>query len=647
MHLRRGGNVLEVFLIAVSLAVAAVPEGLPAVVTLALALGLQRMVKRHALVRKLPSVETLGSVTVICSDKTGTLTRNEMTARTVIAGRDEYKITGTGYQPQGTLELANSGQQSKPLEPSGHSPALRLLLTIADRCNNAKLVPPAGENEPWKVIGDPTEGALLTLARKGGLDAAATHHLVEEIPFDSQRKAMSVVIREADQSLAMYTKGAPEIILPLCQHERLGDNDEPLTEARRREILDRCAKLADRALRVLALAYRPISSDQGPFAEEQLVFVGLVGLIDPPRDEAKLAISLCTTAGIRPIMITGDHPATAQAIATELGLLTPGQRVLSGQEIEKLSDAALEQQVIDVGVYARVSAEHKLRIVRAWRKRGQVVAMTGDGVNDAPAIKAADIGIAMGIAGTDVTKDASDMVLMDDNFRSIVNAVEEGRSIFDNIQNVVSYLLSCNAGEVLFMFFATLAGWPIPLTAIEILWINLVTDGLPALALAMEPPDRDVMQRPPRPPHEPVITRQRGALILIQGALIAAATSFGFWYAYRGEEAAFGQARTIAFCILAYSQLFFSFSCRSIHYTLPQLGLFTNPHLLAAILLSGLLQFGVVMLPFAQHIFDATPLPTSSWLLILLASLAPVTLVELTKLALAIRRRSPLPVGEG
>jgi Ca2+-transporting ATPase len=322
-------------------------------------------------------------------------------------------------------------------------------------------------------------------------------------------------------------------------------------------------------------------------------------------------------------------------VAEELGLLTDDGSVLTGQELEALTDEQLVGRVDRVGVYARVSAQHKLRVVNAWRGRGQVVAMTGDGVNDAPAIKAADIGIAMGITGTDVTKEASDMVLTDDNFRSIVSAVEEGRSIFDNIQNCVRYLLTCNAGEVLFMFFAAIVGWPVPLAAIQILWINLVTDGLPALALAMEPPDRDVMRRPPRPPREPVLTFRRGTLILVQGALIAAATAFGFWYVYQGRPEALGHARTVAFCVLAYAQLFFSFACRSDRYTLPQLGLFTNLHLLAAILVSGLLQFSVVMVPIARPVFEVTSHSVTEWLLVMCLALVPVTIVEVSKLLLA------------
>jgi Ca2+-transporting ATPase len=371
-------------------------------------------------------------------------------------------------------------------------------------------------------------------------------------------------------------------------------------------------------------------------------------MIDPPREEAKPAVCSCRTAGISPVMITGDHPATARAIASELGILADGDGVMSGQELEDATDDELTAEVQRISVYARVSAEHKLRVVKAWQRRGQVVAMTGDGVNDAPAVKAADIGIAMGMAGTDVTKEASDMVLTDDNFRSIVSAVEEGRSIFDNIQNIVHYLLACNAGEVLFMFFAAVIGWPMPLAAIQILWINLVTDGLPALALALEPPDRDVMQRPPRPPHEPVLTFRRGGLILFHGTLVVTATAIGFWLVYQNREQRLGQARTVAFCVLAYAQLFFSFACRSQRHTLPQLGLFTNPYLLAAILFSAGLQLGVVLLPFARPVFEVTTsLPREGWLLVFLLALAPVTVVEIGKLLMVAVNPAPKASGPG
>ena len=635
LQLMRGGKLLEMLLISVSLAVAAVPEGLPAVVTLTLALGLQRMVKRNALVRKLPSVETLGSVTVICSDKTGTLTRNEMTVREIVTGGERYQVTGAGYAPQGQFLKGD-----EPINPRDEVDLIQVLTTAA-RCNNATVSPRGDGIDSWQVIGDPTEGALVVAALKAGIESHdREHQTVHEIPFDSERKTMSVVVRGPEGTAVMHTKGAPEMILAKCIAERRGGKVEPLTDDRRGQIMQWNSEMAGRALRVLALAYRDQSETQGnKYDESNLIFAGLVGMIDPPREEAKEAVQKCRAAGIRPVMITGDHPATALAIARELHIAEPDGRVVTGQELNDLSDEDLKVQVDQIAVYARVSAEHKLRVVRAWKARGQIVAMTGDGVNDAPAVKAADIGIAMGVTGTDVTKEASDMVLTDDNFASIVNAVEEGRGIFDNIQKFVVYLLSCNAGEVLLMFFAALIGWPVPLVAIQILWINLVTDGLPALALGMEPPERDIMTRQPRPPHEAVITRERGLLILFQGILIATVAALGFWIIYQGDEAHLARARTMTFCITAFSQLFFAIGCRSQRFTMPELGLFSNPHLFWAIVISGLLHLSIVTLPFTQPVFEATDHPAWEWLLVVLLSLAPVTIIEVGKLLRAFFKK--------
>ena len=643
LQLARGGQLLETLLISVSLAVASVPEGLPAVVTLTLALGLQRMVKRNALVRKLPSVETLGSVTVICTDKTGTLTRNEMTVREIVTGIKRFRVTGSGYAPRGQFLVcreANRGETETEAEVLPHNqPDLLQLLKIAARCNNATVSPSGDGSDSWQVIGDPTEGAMAVAALKAGIEARDSEHkMVYEIPFDSERKAMSVVLREPDGSITMYSKGAPEVILSKCIAEQREGLITPLSQDRRQSIMDANTEMASRALRVLALAYRNHSPTLGTdFGEENLTFAGLVGMIDPPRDESKSSVGRCLAAGIRPIMITGDHPETALAIARELQIAGDADRVVSGQELDTLSDDDLADQVEHIAVYARVSAEHKLRVVNAWKRRGEIVAMTGDGVNDAPAIRAADIGIAMGIAGTDVTKEASDMVLTDDNFSSIVNAVEEGRGIFDNIQKFVHYLLSCNAGEVLLMLFAALIGWPVPLAAIQLLWINLVTDGLPALALGMEPPERDIMTRPPRPPHEAVITWKRGLLILVHGTLVAAVAGLGFWLVYKGETTHLARARTVAFCVIAYAQLFIAIGFRSHRYTMPKLGLFSNPHLFAAIIISGLLQLCAVTIPFAQPVFEVATHLSWEWPLIGILALLPVTLIELTKLV-TVRR---------
>jgi Ca2+-transporting ATPase len=628
----------DVLLRAVSLAVAAVPEGLPAVVTVVLAIGLQRMVKRNALVRRLPSVETLGCVTVICSDKTGTLTRNEMTVREVVTAGGSWQVTGVGYSPQGEFRPTaptSGGPSPGPIQPHQH-PDLDRLLQIAVRCNNAA-VQPGGQSGAWRVVGDPTEGALVVAALKGGVSRNdPAEPVVFEIPFDSERKRMSVVVQLADGSRVLETKGATEAVLPWCVAEYRDGRNVPLSEERRTEILVTAETLADRALRVLSLACRSLeageSVEQAPdSAERHLVHVGLAGMIDPPRDEVKHAVATCRSAGIRPVMITGDHPATALAIGRELGIVEAAGRAVTGAELERLDDAALAALVPNVAVYARVSAEDKLRIVRAWQADGAVVAMTGDGVNDAPAVRAADIGIAMGVTGTDVTKEASDMVLTDDNFTSIVAAIEEGRSIYDNIQKFIHYLLSCNAGEVLVMLVAALVGWPAPLAAIQILWLNLVTDGLPALALGLEPPEADIMQRAPRPPHEPVITLARGTLIVAHGVIVAASSLGAFWWAWGGDPARLSHARTVTFCVAAFSQLFFAFGCRSDRQTAVALGLLSNPWLLAAVLVSALLQLIVVTLPYAQGVFEVGSHPGRDWVLVLGLALAPVTLIELSK----------------
>jgi Ca2+-transporting ATPase len=499
------------------------------------------------------------------------------------------------------------------------------------------LSPAADGDDRWEVVGDPTEGALLVAAMKAGVAVRDPREtVVYELPFDSDRKAMSVVVRTAEGSFVVYAKGAPEAMLERCTHEDRGSGPEPLTLARRGEILALNVALAARALRVLALAWRPDAAWPGPGGtaadvERELVFAGLVGMIDPPRDEARTAVAKCMAAGIRPLMITGDHPATALAIARELGISGPEDRVATGEELDRLSDDELTAAAGTITVYARVTAEHKLRIVQAWQRRGEVVAMTGDGVNDAPAIRAADIGIAMGLTGTDVTKEAADMVLTDDNFASIVSAVEEGRGIYDNIQKFIHYLLACNAGEVLVMLVAAIVGWPAPLAAIQILWLNLITDGLPALALGLEPPEDDLMRRRPRQAREPVITWSRGRTIACHGALVAAVTLGAFWAAYRGDTARLPHARTVTFCVAAFAQLLFVFACRSSRRTAWQLGLTSNPALLVAVAVSALLQVSVVMLPFARPVFEVGMELGADWGWVLLAALVPLVVVEASK----------------
>jgi Ca2+-transporting ATPase len=580
----RGERLMDAALLGVSLAVAAAPEGLPAVVTIALALGLSRMIRRNALIRRLPSVETLGSVTVICSDKTGTLTRNEMTVRTLWAD-----------------------DTARALE-------------IGARCNNAHIA--ARGDGSWNVVGDPTDGALLVAARRAGVEATGGQ-LLYEIPFDSARRAMSVAVRGADGRVTLYCKGAPEVIL----------EKSVLSAERRAEILVAQAEMTRRGERVLALAYRENApTEGGPAEERELTFVGLVGMIDPPRAEAREAIERCRTAGIRPVMITGDHPDTALAIARELAIAGESDRLLTGADLDALAPEELAALVDRVAVFARVSPEHKLRIIQAWKQRGQLVAMTGDGVNDAPALRAADIGVAMGKGGTDVAREAADMVLTDDNFASIVNAVEEGRSIFESIQRVVLFLLCCNVGEILFMFVTALGNWPVPLMPIQLLWINLVTDGLPALALTLEPPPRDQMRRPPRPPGEPILSARRWLLILGVGSLVAGVTAAGFYAVYGGATANLPRARTMAFSILVCSQLFIALAFRSQQRVMPALGLFTNRYLVGAILVSLLLQLAVVTLPFAQPVFETATHLRTEWFILAGLSLLPVTVLEMAKL---------------
>ena len=634
LQLLHGERLAQTFLLAVSLAVAAVPEGLPAVVTIALALGLQRMVKRNALIRRLASVETLGSVTVICSDKTGTLTRNEMTVTEIVTGNRRYKITGTGYTPEGEF-IALAPASNEKIE-SWHAtplddPDLATALTIGIWCNSARLQAPTDHDQQWRILGDPTEGALIVAAKKAGLERGSDRMIIHEIPFDSRRKMMSVVTKDAKQCLVIYAKGAPELLLQHCASEQRKGKIVPLTSERCEEVLQQSREMAKRALRLLALAYREIDSNSPDYREQDLIFAGLLGMIDPPRDEARTAVAKCQSAGIRPVMITGDHPATALAVAQELKIASEHNTEITGLELDALSDQELLDKAQNIAVYARVSPEHKLRVVQALKTNGQVVAMTGDGVNDAPAVKMADIGIAMGITGTDVTKEVSDMVLTDDNFASIVNAVEEGRGIYSNIQQFVHYLLSCNISEVALVLFAAVVGWPVPLLPIQILWINLITDGLPALALAMEKPEPDVMSCRPRPPKEPFFTRQGGWQILVHGFVLSTVNIGGFAYSYLREGTSYAQAT--AFYITTFAQLFFSFACRSQRYTLLQLGVFTNPYLLGAIVMSGILQMLLILLPGTQQIFfKHMPQFGSDWLVIFLLALAPVSAVEIAKI---------------
>ena len=500
-------------------------------------------------------------------------------------------------------------------------------------------MPAPDASDRWNVVGDPTEAALVVLARKAGLESSSRGELLYEIPFDSDRKAMSVVVAPPGRPSLICLKGAPEVVLDKCIEVQRNGQTVPLTAADRQQLLETADEMAGRALRVLALAFREdVEVTKGLEVERDLVFAGFVGMIDPPRDEVRVAVAHCRSAGIRPIMITGDHPSTALAIARELGIARENQGAITGRELDQLSDDRLVTRLANVAVFARVTAEHKLRLVRLLRSQGNVVAMTGDGVNDAPAVKAADIGIAMGITGTDVTKEASTMVLADDNFATIVNAVEEGRGIFDNIQKFIHYLLAGNAGKIIFMFVAAVLGWPNPLLAVQLLWLNLVTDGLPALGLGMEPPERGIMDRQPRAASAPLIDWRQGLLLLAHGGLSALSALAGFWIVYQGDAAKLADSRVVAFCILAFAQLGYSLSCRSWHVSLLQLGLASNPTLLAAIGVSFALQLGIVLIPFLHPVFGIEAYPTGSeWLVIVGLSCVPMFCVELSKLFLGRR----------
>jgi Ca2+-transporting ATPase len=599
----------EMFLAAIALAVAAIPEGLPAVVTVALALGVQRMARRNALMRKLPSVETLGACTVICSDKTGTLTHNEMTVRAVYANQEMVAISGAGYSPEGKF-----AQDPK---------RFKLLLTIGALNNNAQV---EKEKDGWKVIGDPTEAALIVSARKAGIDVEKLNKAyprLKEIEFTSERKIMTTVHTYGGK-LLVCTKGAPEVIAKLCTKQLVHGKLVRFSRSDAERVHAAAEQCANKALRVLGFAYKEITPGSKDKLENDLIFVGLQAMIDPPRPEVREAIEKCKAAGIKVVMITGDHLSTAKAIARELGI---AGRAITGVDLDHITDLAAE--VEDIGIYARVNPAHKIKIIDAFEQRGHVVAMTGDGVNDAPALKKAHIGIAMGITGTDVAKEASAMVLADDNFASIVRAVEEGRVIFDNIKKFVNYLLSGNTGEVLTLFLSIILGLPLPLTALMILWVNLVTDGTPALALGVDPPDPDVMRRPPRKIEDNILSRQRGALIGLIGTLVMLNTLFVFdWF---DPETQLAKAQTAAFTTLVLSQLFNAFNQRSETRSLFSVGPFKNKWLLGAIALSVSLQAAVMYVPFLRELFGTVALSAKEWLFVAGVSASVLVLGEIVK----------------
>jgi len=625
----RGIPLVTMFVTAVSLAVAAIPEGLPTVVTITLALGVTQMVKRHALIRRLPAVETLGSVTVICSDKTGTLTKNEMTVTALYQGAETSVVSGAGYAPIGEIRL--HGQQITV----GTSPGVAALLRAGVLCNGAEL---RLEALSWHVIGDPTEGALLVAAEKIGLsknDLECENPVVGEVPFDSERKKMTMV-RQTQAGVVAFVKGAPDLLLLDCNSWMRPDGTiESLTDVIREQIMLANQQFASQALRVIGVAMRLLDRKPATFTavglERELTFLGMVGMKDPIRPEAQMAIEVCRRAGIRTVLITGDHKDTAVAIGKTLGLMDGSIEAISGAELNQLSDEELVERVEETAVYARVSAEHKLRIVRAWQKRDAVVAMTGDGVNDAPALKAADVGVAMGVAGTDVTKEAADMVVTDDNFASIAAAVEEGRGVYENIQKAVHFLLSCNISEILLMLLATLFAFPLPLLPVQILWINLVTDGLPALALAVDPKDSDLMQRPPRPRNARFLTKDRLLLMFGQGIFLALIAMLAFVYCLYGMDLNLERARTLTFTIVVFSQLVHAINCRHDRRSVFAIGLLSNKPLLWAVGVGALLQVAIVLTPFGQRMFKATFFDPVDWLLALGIGLMPLVAMETWK----------------
>jgi Ca2+-transporting ATPase len=660
LELIRGGKIIDIFLTAVSLAVAAIPEGLPAVVTIALALGVKRMVGRHALIRKLPSVETLGCTTVICSDKTGTLTRNEMTVQAVFAGDNLFKVTGIGYEPKGEILLDDRKINSADY------PDLEKALFCGVLCNGAELVK---NDSGYKILGDPTEASILTCAAKVGLwkdRLEKEFAFVQEIPFDSERKKMTVIRRDGNGLIA-FVKGAPDVFLNDCTEIESNGGSRPLNAQDRQNVLSVNDELTRGGMRVLAVGYRTLKNVpeeyEAGLIEKNLTFVGLAAMTDPPREEVKNVMDECAEAGIKTVMITGDHKNTAVAVAKQIGFFREDSIALTGEELDRLAENEFENEVRRVSVYARVSPEHKLRIVRALRKQGEIVAMTGDGVNDAPALKEANIGVAMGITGTDVTKEVSDMVVTDDNFASIVAAVEEGRGIYDNIQKFVHYLLSCNAGEIFVMLLASLFGMPLPLLPIQILWVNLVTDGLPALALGVDPVEKDIMRRKPRKADSPVVSRERLFLIIGQGFFISLCSLFAFSYIYylEGRVSLFsalqaiisfdservramftipqdmqqqliGRARTVGFIVLAFCQDFHSYNCRSQTVSLFKLGVFSNKKLIGATAVSILLNISAIYVPFFQNVLKTEPLSAAELFIVILSASMPLWAVEAVKL---------------
>jgi Ca2+-transporting ATPase len=659
--LLEGGHALTLFMIAVSLAIAAVPEGLPAIVTISLALGMREMIHRHALIRRLSSVETLGSATVICSDKTGTLTQNEMTVRRIWVDGQFVAVSGQGYSPKGDFFV-----EGKTVDLDDY-PAVRTALWVGALNNDALLEKVETDNGSlnFNMIGDPTEGSLLVAAHKAGALTASlnlAYPRTNEVPFDSERKRMVTIHLIEDpqkgdispfvddspkKSSVIAVKGAPDLVLNLCTHYKPLDDGKrlPLDQAARERILAANDAMTKDALRVLGVAYHVVKvlpqDASAAELEKDLTFVGLIGMIDPARTEAKPALLTAARAGIRTIMITGDFPNTARAIAETIGLLRPNHKVMTGAQLDAIDDATLKTEVEQTDVFARVSPEHKMRIVDALKANGEIVAMTGDGVNDAPAIKRADIGISMGITGTDVAKETADMVLTDDNYVSIVSAVEQGRIIYSNIRKFVYYLISCNLAEILIIFLPTALGKLLmpnlspdqyaPLTAVQLLWLNLVTDGAPALALGTEKGDPDIMDQKPRPPKEPIINNEMKIGVVMQTIAITSVTLLAFWIGLHHDVR---YAETMAFATLSISELLRAYTSRSEHYPLFKIGVFSNKWMNLAVGASLALVLAVIYIPVLNPIFQTEPLTGAEWELVLPLLLIPSIVAELTKVAI-------------
>lgn len=625
LGLLRGMEIFDIFMTSVSLAVAAIPEGLTVVVTVILAMGMQRMVKVNAIIKRLSAVETLGSTTVICSDKTGTLTQNKMTIQRIYDGREFYSVSGTGYSPAGDITDASGNKKCE---------AVQRLLECLLLCNDAVYSP---ENE--SIVGDPTEGCMVVLSHKAGMVKAQweeRYPRLQEIPFDSTRKLMST-FHSIDGKNIIYTKGAPDELLRRCVSIDLGGKVEPLTDAKRQEILSANLSFAESALRVIGAAYSCVDVVHASFeAENDLIFLGLVGMIDPPREEAKAAIDICKKAGIEVKMITGDHKITATAIGRELGIVEDGATAVEGRSISEMDDEQLRACVKDTNVFARVSPEHKVRLVDAVRANGNIAAMTGDGVNDAPSLKHADIGVAMGITGTDVSKEAADMILTDDNFASIVKAVTEGRTIYANIRKVVGFLLSCNIGEILVIFLAMLVGWDVPLVAIQLLAINLITDAFPAFALGMEKAETGVMDRAPRDPAEPIVDKNMSIAVGFQSIALALGTlgSFAYGlYVHKDLEV----ARTGCFLTIVLGELLRAYSARSEKVSVFKMKVLENRYLNNCVLASLAFLIAAIYIPVLNPIFSTVPLTLDEMVVALILAFVPMLGGELAKKVTVIR----------